>query len=556
LVVLPSKSIVTKIKKRLFRDPDHRAIGGVASGLAAYFNVEIWIPRVIFCLPLITGVLASILRRGWFNFEGFNFISGGFGGSLLILYVILWIVLPEAQTASEKLEMRGEKIDLESIKNTIKSDLEGFRQKASVVGAEIKEKAEQFGNEVKDRSGSIRRDITSINGPRQGIGHAIGVLFKAFFLFVSVIITFALVMALIGLIFTGPVVLPLKIYLIQGFWQNMMAWSVLLFFIILPVVGLLTWLIRRIIGVRRGSNYLGYTFGSLWVIGLISFIFLAASISRHFSTRNGISQEIPISAPANGKLIVKIDDSKPYFLESDWMGMNWNRKGPFFDISDDSLTLNTVRVNVVKSKDSSWHLQIQKLSRGNTTAEAGRTASEINFQVNQQDSLLLLGRGFAIKPNEQFRNQQVLVVVEMPVGKRIFMSANLDEYHWFSINRKWRDNGINIDFDDDEYRYDGWDSDAEYIMTEHGLEKSDKSFRSDGEKPEQPEKPERKENPEKSEKKEPTDGQKKDNPNGDYRYHKPKATTSAAIPVPASETNAINRFPETSSAIVLLSSLG
>jgi phage shock protein PspC (stress-responsive transcriptional regulator) len=554
-IVLPSKSIVTKIKKRLFRDPDHRVVAGVASGLASYFNVEIWIPRVIFCLPLITGVLASILRRGWFNFEGFNFISGGFGGSLLILYVILWIVLPEAQTASEKLEMRGEKIDLESIKNTIKSDLEGFRQKASVVGAEIKEKAEQFGNEMKDRSGSIRRDISSINGPRQGIGHAIGVLFKAFFLFISVIVTFALVMALIGLIFTGPVVLPLKIYLIQGFWQNMMAWSVLLFFIILPVVGLLTWLIRRIIGVRRGSNYLGYTFGSLWVIGLISLIFLAASISRHFSTRNGVSQEIPISAPVNGKLIVKVDDSKPYFLESDWMGINWNRKGPFFDISDDSLTLNTIRVNVVKSKDSSWHLQIQKLSRGNTTAEAGRTASEINFQVNQQDSLLLLGRGFAIKPNEQFRNQQVLVVVEMPVGKRIFMSANLDEYHWFTINRKWRNNGINIDFDDDEYRYDGWDSDAEYIMTEHGLEKSDRTFQNDRE---QPEKPERKENPEKPERKEHADSlnNKNDNPNGDYRYHKQKATTSAAIPVPASETKVINKFPETSSAVVLLSSLG
>ena len=40
------------------------------------------------------------------------------------------------------------------------------------------------------------------------------------------------------------------------------------------------------------------------------------------------------------------------YMESDWMGMNWHHKGPFFDISEDSLTLNTVRVNVVKSKDS------------------------------------------------------------------------------------------------------------------------------------------------------------------------------------------------------------
>ncbi len=135
---------------------------------------------------------------------------------------------------------------------------------------------------MRDHSGSLRKDISSVHIPRQGIGHAIGVLFKAFFLFISVIITFALVMALIGLIFTGAGVLPFKNYFIHGFWQNILAWSVLLLFLILPVVGLLTWLIRRIIGVRRGGNYLGYIFGSLWVIGLISLFALAASISSQF----------------------------------------------------------------------------------------------------------------------------------------------------------------------------------------------------------------------------------------------------------------------------------
>ncbi len=178
--------------------------------------------------------------------------------------------------------MRGEKIDLESIKNTIKSDLEGFKQKATVVGAEMKQKAQEFGEEMKRQIRQYWKRISSVNVPRQGIGHAIGVLFKAFFLFISVIITFALVAALIGVIFTGGVVLPLKDYFIQGFWQNIMVWSVLLLFLILPVVGLLTWLIRRIIGARSGSNYLGYTFGSLWVIGLISLIYFGCYYQQTF----------------------------------------------------------------------------------------------------------------------------------------------------------------------------------------------------------------------------------------------------------------------------------
>ena len=70
-----------------------------------------------------------------------------------------------------------------------------------------------------------------------------------------------------------------------------------------------------------------------------------------------------------------------------------------------------------------------------------------------------------------------------------------------------------------------------------------------------PEKPEKKEAPER---KEGVDSQNKknNNPNSDYRYHKPKTTSSAVMPVPDAEGQSVSRFPETSSAVVLLSSLG
>ncbi|HXB31097.1 MAG TPA: PspC domain-containing protein [Puia sp.] len=555
-IALPPKSMVTKIKKRLFRDPDHRVIAGVASGLAAYFNVEIWIPRVIFCLPLIVGLITSIFRHAfWFNYDGPVFFTGGFGGTLFITYIILWIVLPEASTASEKLEMRGEKIDLASIKNTIKSDLEGFKQKASSVGSEMKQRAEEFGTEIKDRSLGIKKDISSVKIPRQGIGHAIGVLFKAFFLFITVIITFALVAALIGVIFSGGIVLPLKEYVIHGFWQNILVWSTLLLFLILPVVGLLTWLIRRIIGARSGSTYLGYIFGSLWVIGLISFIFLIATFSRQFSTRSGVNEDVQMTSPANGKLIVQVDDSKPFYIDSDWMGMNWRHKGPFFNLSEDSLTMNTVRVDILKSKDSAWHLHREKISRGNTSAEARSLASQIDFPIVQNDSLLTLSRGFAITPKQQFRNQQVLVVIEIPVGKRILLKSNLDDYKWFNINSKhWNNNGINIDFDDSDNDYpNSWDTEVEYTMTVNGLERSGKNAGyNNNEQPENPEKAEKKEKPERKENSDSSEI-KKDNPKGEYRYHKPKTANAAATNV--ADPSGENKVPESIATIALLTSM-
>jgi hypothetical protein len=394
---------------------------------------------------------------------------------------------------------------------------------------------------MKNRSGNIRKEFSNTSIPRQGIGHAIGVLFKAFFLFISVIITFALVMAFIGLTFTGAGVLPLKNYFIHGFWQNILAWGVLILFLLLPVIGILTWLIRRIIGVRRGSNYLGYVFGGLWVIGLISFIFLMANFSRNFNARNGEKTEVSMTSPTNGKMIVRMDDSRTEFYESDWMGINWHHKGPFFDVTDDSVIMNNVRIDVVKSEDSSWHLDIEKLSRGNTTAEALNTASAINFNVNQHDSLLTLARGFAITPKQQFRNQQVLVVIKVPVGKKIFLSENLDDYHWFTMNRKRRNNGVNMDWEYTDDRDNSWDSNVEYIMTDHGLERTNRKYKDEDEELNRNSVP---------------DSSQKKNPNGEYRYHKPKTTRNLNAPAPEkTPENKDVESSESSATLVLLTNL-
>lgn len=97
------------IKKRLFRDPDNKAVGGVCSGIAAYFDVDIvWIRLAMFLLIF-------------------------FGGLSLWVYIILWIVIPEAKTTAEKLAMRGEKIDINNISKTVKEEAEQLKQRAKKI---------------------------------------------------------------------------------------------------------------------------------------------------------------------------------------------------------------------------------------------------------------------------------------------------------------------------------------------------------------------------------------------------------------------------------------
>jgi hypothetical protein len=101
------------------------------------------------------------------------------------------------------------------------------------------------------------------------------------------------------------------------------------------------------------------------------------------------------------------------------------------------------------------------------------------------------------------------------------MKRDLEGFKWFTVNRNhWRNNGIDIEWNDsDNDESYSWTPEVEYIMTENGLERTNKNYRDDDDKEEQ----NRNALPDSTQKK---------NPNGDYRYHKPKTTRNLNAPAP------------------------
>ena len=226
------------------------------------------------------------------------------------------------------------------------------------------------------------------------------------------------------------------------------------------------------------NHYLGYVFASLWVIGLVCTIVLFSMFARSFRTRDFVEEDVTIAQPAKGKLLIEVMNGRNshHYYSRQWYGINWDNDWPLYGDNYDTLLLNTVRVDLVKSKDSSFHVHRLKFSRGHTQAEAQALARKINFDVEQQDSILLLPNGFGISQHEKFRNQQLLLVVEVPVGKKIEISGSVHDYNWFTINVNRR-NGFYIrDYDENSDWGDtyGWNDNTEYIMTKDGLERTNK----------------------------------------------------------------------------------
>jgi phage shock protein PspC (stress-responsive transcriptional regulator) len=89
---------------RMYRDPDHRVIGGVCSGMGAYWDIDPVIVRIIF-IALALG--------------------GGLG---VLVYLILYIVIPEAKTTAQKIEMKGNPVNIHNIKDSVKKEFDNVRK--------------------------------------------------------------------------------------------------------------------------------------------------------------------------------------------------------------------------------------------------------------------------------------------------------------------------------------------------------------------------------------------------------------------------------------------
>jgi phage shock protein PspC (stress-responsive transcriptional regulator) len=93
---------------RMYRDPDHRIIGGVCAGMSAYWDIDVVILRVIFAILIL---------------------AGGLG---VLTYLILWVVLPEAKTTAQKIEMKGEPVNIHNIKESVKQEFDTVRKKMNL----------------------------------------------------------------------------------------------------------------------------------------------------------------------------------------------------------------------------------------------------------------------------------------------------------------------------------------------------------------------------------------------------------------------------------------
>src|ERR1035437_3038493 len=419
-------------RRRVFRDPDDKIIGGVCSGIANYFDFDpIWL-RLGFAISL------------------FVFGSG------FLLYLILLIIIPKAKTTAEKLEMRGEKVDINNIKNAVNEEFQGFKTKMKDFGSEVKspenkERLRSSVHQVVDFTGEVVHNIIKVFGKAVAI----------FMIFIGIALMIGLLATIFGrgtisifntpgtnihfsLYQLGSAVLPNDVpiqFVVIG----------LILFLGVPLISLIYGGIKYLFQINKKNRIVKYTANILWLSGVVLLVYIGVQLGTDFSEEATAKQNINISQPHGNTLYL---DLKP--LAEDDLDITYNHHrnihfGDWTMISKDEgkFRLGYPTLNIVPSTTDNFELVAIKSAQGFNKKEATDRAKHINYGITQIDSTIQFNSYFDIESIDKLRAQDVKLILKVPVNKILFLSKRIEKIIFDidnvndaldsdMVNRKWK----------------------------------------------------------------------------------------------------------------------
>lgn len=384
--------------KKLFRDSDHSIVAGVCSGLSQYLGINdpIWI-RLLFVISIFAGL-----------------------GSGFLIYIVLWILMPEALTASEKLQMKGQPINLENIEKTIKG---GINNVSNTL------------NNLDNKEG-FKKASRNVGDIIMSIFKALLRLVKAFLLIFTLIIALSFVFTFFVVGFTTLSTAPLMTSIL--FESKILGYITISAIIILMLVSSIFLILLPFQLFSKNKKPLrkptGITIAILWMGAFIISLLGSSDTIRQFATTNKVVQEETITAQQLSDTIYITTNSNPEINENDinfsdvnvsLLWNNWNFNG-------NDIFSNTVKLNIAQSPDQDVHIFEERQSRGSNSISALKNAKSIVYNYKRNDDTLVFDDYITNQnKNAKYRNQSNEITLYIPEGKVIVFN-NTDQI----INKK------------------------------------------------------------------------------------------------------------------------
>lgn len=393
-------------RKRLFRDPDNRKIAGVSSGIAAYLSIDaIWI-RLLFILSLFAS------------------------GAGLLVYIVLWIVLPEANSTAEKLEMKGEAVNISNMEKAMRK--------------EVNEMADKFNTYAKGAHESFKKKVPETQNFFDRMITALGYVLRAVFKVAGVIIGFVLLFIGLGILtgfFAGFVGLESLGFLweSEGFQFSPLLMGDLFFqskayaslailsfslIVILPIVLLIYGGLRLLSAGRFRIRHLSLVSVIVWFASWV--VLLGIGIGTAFDFGHSGQHETQlktISSATEKAFVIGLQSEASSVNQFESLIIDDSRL-MFFDQYEHRI-YQFPQLRVIPSDDDLIHLRLIEESRGRSLSKAEVRAHNIDYPLAISDSSLHLPLLFSYPADDLFRAQQAKLYIEIPVGQKVYFEESL-----------------------------------------------------------------------------------------------------------------------------------
>jgi phage shock protein PspC (stress-responsive transcriptional regulator) len=386
------EGVIYARRRKLYRDPDDKVLGGVCSGLGAYFNLDPIVVRIIFILLVILGA-----------------------GSFFLIYIILWIVVPKAGNTAERLEMRGEEVNISNISKSIKEEIQDVKQNyQNLRQSRGREGLHEVGNFLLAFFKAILKIVVVVIG-------ALFVVFSVIVL-ISLLLSFFVANAVIGT-FPWSGTLPHFFgFFLNG---NVLSWfSIGLTLVIgIPLIMLAYLGLKIIFKFKTRNNAVGLSMLAVWIIGLGILIVSAVSGAKGFIEGATSTKQEVIATPSD-TLYLKMgsDEISNYVDENIELG-----EMRIANMNDKEFLVGKPKLQIEKSENNGWEMVIKSKARGTDMETARNSAREILYNVDQKDSLLTFQPWYVIPGQSSWHAQQIQITLKVPEGKTIYLGENMDK---------------------------------------------------------------------------------------------------------------------------------
>jgi phage shock protein PspC (stress-responsive transcriptional regulator) len=419
--------------RRLFRDPDDHLVAGVCAGIANYFDIDaIWI-RLAFT------------------------IFTAFAGTGLLLYIILWIVLPKAVTRADRMAMKGEKQNLQGFKKNFEEELSSMKQNLHNFSHEARPfvyKARDFAGDFFHHFGLFLR----------GAGKVFVKLLGVLILLMCFSLVVFLIVGVVALFSVGSFApfhdLPYGV-LRHNHADYIFASAFIVAFI--PLLTIILLVLNGIFNVGRIGRSTGSTVLVIWLCAIGILVFYCTKIAAQFRSDASFTQTINIKATHDNTYHLKLNDLR-YFTAEDSTRLNLKELFHNSNIrvtdEDDNREWYHVSLNIERSDINQPELVESFSAKGADDEDALYNASNTKYIFAQKDSILTFDYKLRKVKDDLWHDEEVHLTLKLPLKAKVVIDRELDKiadtkvYDCNELNKK----------DNDKVK------EATFIMTDNGLQ--------------------------------------------------------------------------------------